>query len=214
MIVLLDHLTAVIVGSVLGLVLFTTMLRVQTLNHEANTAYAMRRLSTDMATWIEDDVLSVGKNLPMSKLPFESPLDSAGLTKEFTFYRDSVETVGSVTKTTRVATQYRLQYAGTRGSGPDAYNIYRVNRYVKMDTLAGSTWEFDGSAPPYLRHFKIEMLGPDALPIANPAAALALNPNAVRNTGIRFTLATPFEQKGLAMQSVHFASTLMIPYRQ
>ncbi len=211
MIALLDHLTATIVGGVLGVVLFTTMMRVQTLNHEANTAYSMRRLSSDMATWMEDDVLSIGQDMALTALPFDAPVDSAGLTQTFTFYRDSLDVSSGVLVTRRITTQYRLKYAGTRGSGADAYNIYRVDRYVKMGSGA---WTFDGSAPPYLRHFKIEMLDKDAKPIADPVATFAANPNLIRNTGIRFTLATPHVQKGLALQSVHFASTLMIPYRQ
>lgn len=211
MIVMLDHLTAAIVASVLGIVLFTTTLRVQTLNHEANTTYAMRRLSSDMATWMEDDVLSIGSEMAINELPFANPVDSAGFTQTFTFYRDSVVVVSGVSTVRRISTQYRLEYAGTRGSGVEAYNIYRVDRYVKVDAGA---WDFDGSAPPYLRHFRIELLDRDANPIADPAAAFALDPNAIRNTGIRFTLATPHELKGLTLQSVHFASTLMIPYRQ
>lgn len=211
MILLLDHLLAIVVGSVLGIVIFTTAMRVQSLNHEANTTYAMRRLSSDMATWMEDDVLSIGRNMPLNQIPYANPVDSAGLTKTFTFYRDSVSVVGGVSTVNRINTQYRLRYAGTRGSGAEAYNIYRVDRYVQVD---GGAWNFDGSAPPYLKHFKIEMLDRDAKPIADPVAAFGIDPNTVRNTGIRFTLATPHEQRGLALQSVHFASTLMIPYRQ
>ncbi len=211
MVVLLDHLTAIIVGSVLGIVLFTTTVRVQTLSSEANTAYSMRRLSTDMATWMEDEILTIGRDMPVGVVPFTNTVDSAGMTQRFTFYRDSVEVVSGVTTARRIATEYRLRFAATRGTGAAAYNIYRVDRFVQVD---GGAWQFDGSAPPYLKHFKIEMLNRDAVPIADPVAAFNADPAAIRNTGIRFTLATPHELKGLALKSVHFASTLMIPYRQ
>ena len=211
MIVLLDHLTATIVGSVLFIVLLTTTIRVQTLNIEASSAYTMRRLSSDMATWMEDDLLSMGRDMPLNALSFTNPVDSGGLTQEFVFYRDSVQAIVDSSIVRRIGTKYVLEYSGTRGEGAGAYNIYRVDRYVQVN---GGAWTFDGSAPPYLKHFKIEMLDRDAKAIADPAATYALNPNAVRNASIRFTLATPHPQRGLALESVHFASTLMIPYRQ
>lgn len=215
MIFLLDNLTAVIIAGVLGMVLFTTHVRVQSLNIEVQTQYAMRHLSADMATWMEDDILEIGRNMPAADVPFDNPVDSAGFTKTFTFFRDSVEVDPATSATTvrRIATQYRLEKAGTRtATDGTTFPIYRVDRYVREG--ATGSWAFDGSAPPLLTHFKIEMLDLNAAPIANPVAAFTADPRAIRNTGIRFSMATPHEQVGVALQSVHFASTLMIPYKK
>ncbi len=215
MIFLLDNLTAVIIAGVLGMVLFTTHVRVQSLNIEVQTQYAMRRLSADMATWMEDDILEIGRNMPAADVPFENPVDSAGFTKTFTFFRDSVtvDAATGVSATLRIATQYRLEKTGTRtATDGTAFPIYRVDRYVREG--AAGTWKFDGSAPPLLTHFTISMLNTNAEAISSPADTFAVDPNAIRNTGIRFSMATPHEQVGVALQSVHFASTLMIPYKK
>ena len=209
---LYDNLVAAILGSAILLILLSINLRMLEMGREEVANYAAKRYGTDLAEWMEEDLLTLGRNRRSngSEL-FESPVDSAGMTKSFTFYRNDYISETS-TDSVEVAIRYRLKYEGKGQVGDEEINLYRVVRDSSAEGGGAGTFVYTGSAVPLVSYFKVDMLDRFVRPISDPAS----NPDDVRNTRVRFSIVTPFqsEETRMTLRKVHYGSTLLVDHDQ
>lgn len=209
MVLILDNLGAIIVGSAVFLMLLVTQLRATEMSVEQSTAYMMKNQASSLATWVEEDILQIGENIDKEvEAPYENPTQVDGLTTEFIFYRDSVNTDVSPPDTIRISTRYTLEQVGTRTMESDTVTVYKINRHIKWGT---SSWTAQGQSAPLISVFRVDMLDADANVVANPVAALAADPLAVRNTRVRFAMVAPYDLERTTLQQVYYGSTLIVP---
>lgn len=201
-----DNLNALIVGSMLFLMLLTVQRRVAEINLEQAVNYMVKRQSGDLVTWLEDDLLKLGRGVDWSnEVPFANPIDSAGVTVGFMFFHDSTDAQGNPL---RVYVRYRLRVVGSRMIRDELIPVYRLRREecVGNDCPEGQ-WQASGQSPGLLSYFKIDLLDQDAQPIPDPEN----NATQVRNTRVRFTMATPFEvARSQVLRQIYYGSTLLI----
>lgn len=203
---ILDHLNALIIGATAALMLAGLMLRMGEVNVEQVANYHVKTQSADLATWLEDDLLRLGDNME-GQIGFTDPVDSAGITREFVFYWDSVNTAASPIDTIRMSVKYALNPTGYRVMDGDSIAVYRLQRHVREDAGA---WVASGGSSNLLSSFRIEMLNRDAQKITSPVTVATASPDSVRNTRVRFSMATPFDTQSSTIRQVFYGSTLMI----
>ena len=210
MILLLDNMSAIVVGGAIALVLISMQLRTTEMGIEQTSGYMMKNQATDLATWMEEDILDLGDNIDKTKeVPFENPtVDQYGNTSQFIFYRDTVDVTGSAPDTIRIGTRYTLTPVDTRVMENDTLIVHRIDRYANTN---GSHWKKTGSSVPYISVFRVDMLDKDAKPMTDPVASMTADPLAVRNTRIKFAMVTPFETERTTVRQVYYGSTLLIP---
>ena len=202
MFLVFDNLTAAIVGSVVFLIVLSVNVRMAEMNVDEISNYVAKRYGTDLAEWMEEDLLRLGEGLENEEdITFEDPVESADkmMTKSFTFYRDSVGTGGPL------AIRYELKFAAKGEVQGEPVNLFRVQRYERVH---GESWKYTGGAVPLISYFKIDMLDQNAYPVSKPKK----NRHKVRNTRVRFTIVTPFQTSRTAIRKVHYGSTILIDH--
>ncbi len=203
-----DNLNALIVGSMLFLMLLTVQQRVAEINLEQSVNYMVKRQAGDLATWMEKDLLRLGEGVDWSnETPFENPVDSAGVTVRFVFFRDSIDASG---QPIRIYIRYRLHAEGHRLVRSDSIPVYRLRREECIGSgcsVSSGPWQSSGGSLTLLSYFKIDLLDLDAVPISDPQN----NADRVRNTRVRFTMVAPFEvARSQVLRQVYYGSTLLI----
>lgn len=210
MILILDHANAILVGSFIFLMILSLQSRVQAINVEQTANYVLKSQASDLANWMEEDILSLGANMnPEKDVPFTNPVDSAGQTTSFTFSRDSLDLTVDPPDTVRIATRYELVRTGTKEVNKEEIDVYRIQRSQRIGSGA---WAVEGGSAALLGSFRIDMLDADAQPVANPVAAAQADPKAIRNTRVRFSMVTPFETTRTTVRQAYYGSTLLIAY--
>jgi hypothetical protein len=198
---LYDHLSAGIVGAAVLLIFVGMQVRMTEINIEQTASYMVKKQAIDLATWMEEDLLRMGQYVDREvEVFFKNPNDSSGMTKMFEFHY--VDEDGD-----KIEVRYQLLQVGTRAVGDTTLTIFRLRRRTKRP-LGG--WQNDGESAGLLTSYRIQMLNRDGHPIANPANMAAANPDTVRNTRVRFALATPFETSRTTLRQVYYGSTLLI----
>lgn len=117
---ILDHLSSIIIASVVILMLSVTQIRSSHAGVEQTATHSVKAKTLVFGHWIERDILEIGKNMGRNRYRFNPPtVDADGNTTEFRFYSDSVCVVTcafpgatAVTvpagDTARLHTRYRL----------------------------------------------------------------------------------------------------------
>lgn len=213
MVFIYDNLTAMIIAMAVFLLLVTIQFRTTQANIAQTSRNIVKEQAQGFATWLEDDLEKVGENIdPGQTAPyevaFENPVDSSGITTDFTFYRDSIQNPAT---TLRVTTRYEVDKVGTRVVDQDTMDVYQMVREQKVE---GESWKEDGKSTASLGYFDIDMLNRDAQPIANPKAAAQANPDTVRSTRVRFSVVAPFQSEKTSLRVVHFGSVLLLRNEQ
>src|SRR5690625_7801492 len=80
MIAIFDNLNAILIGSTVILVIMAMQMRMTEMSVEQTANYMMKRQAMDLATWMEDDLLLMGQNLPSGTAAYTNPQDSSGIT--------------------------------------------------------------------------------------------------------------------------------------
>src|SRR5690625_2756407 len=101
MIAIFDNLNAILIGSTVILVIMPMQMRLTEMSVEQTANYMLKRQAMDLATWMEDDLLSMGQSLPSGRAAYTNPHDASGITLCFEFYRDSVAVVVGTLDTIR-----------------------------------------------------------------------------------------------------------------
>src|SRR5690625_528170 len=203
MIAIFDNLNAILIGSTDILVLVAMQMRMAEMSVEQTANYRMKRQAMDLTTWMEDDLLLMGQNLPSGTTAYANPKDSSGITLGFEFYRDSVAVVGGTLDTMRITTRYELFKTGVHQTEKDTVDSFRLERWGQMGS---GPWVREGGSSALLSHLKLESLDRDALPVSDPVA----HPSQVRNTKVSFHMVTPFETRRATLRRVYYGSTLMV----
>ena len=201
---LFDNLNALLIGGTVMMLLLTVYPRVQDMRLEQTATYVVKQQANDFATWAEEDLLKMGANMDLGEVLFENPVDSAGLTTRFTFYRDSVIATGVEV---RLGVRYDLHHTGTRILGADTLDAFQVRRHERMGS---GSWMPAGNGPARLSAFRIELLNRDMQPIVNPASATAVVPDTVHTTRLRFAMLSPFDAERSTLRQLYYGSTLMV----
>ncbi len=190
MISIFDHLSSILIGTAVILILMVAQHRSSHASVEQVATHSVKAKTLVFGHWVERDILDLGKNLGRNRFRFKPPTtDSLGNTSTFHFYSDSTCTVGcsfpsgvniAVGDTARLHTRYRLvptkranlrDTTGQRVSRQlmklerDVSETY-VNDGVAPDPLAGS-WRRDRWTIGTLSSFNIEMLERDGRPAEN-----------------------------------------------
>ncbi len=212
MIFILDNLNAIIIFG--GIVLMLLVLRLQTteIGIEQTSNYMMKKQAMDLATWLEDDLLSVGKNMDGDSVRFGNPTDQnyTGLglvTREFTFYRHEVDTAAAAVEPVRIRTRYLLDESGTRNVDGIEVPVFRLRREIKRGDAAAT---IDGQSSAAISYFSIRLQNRDGMRVANGT----LYPDSVSATRVRFSLFTdPFgnDSNRRAIRRTYYGSTLLLP---
>ena len=210
---LYDNLVAAILGSAVLLILISINLRMLEMGREEVANYAAKRYGTDLAEWMEEDLLTLGRNIRREggqQDLFKNPVDSAGMTKSFTFFRNDY--VDGSSDSVAVAIRYSLRYEGKGEVSGEEVNFYRVVRDSSGLGGAPGTFVYTGSAVPLVSYFKLDLLDRFVQPISDPVN----HQKKVRNTRVRFSLVTPFQAKDtrLTLRKVHYGSTLLVNHDQ
>ena len=208
MFIIFDNLVAAVVGSAILLIVLATNTRMMEMGIDEVSNYAAKRYASDLAEWMEDDLLRLGENMEESSTtPFTNPVNIndgvTDLTESFVFYRDSTNTTVTPNVTHRIETTYSIVSAGTGKVGDKTVNLYRIKRYEKID---GGPKVYTGGAVPLVSYFKVDMLDANANVISNPAASA----EDVSSTRVRFSIVTPFQTDRTAVRKVHYGSTLLV----
>ena len=164
--VLLDHLSAIIIGAAVLIILAATQIHAQRANIEQTSSYATKTKALSFGEWLEDDILSLGENFGSNRFRFLPPVsDTLGNTIRFIFFSDSVNT--STSDTLRMTTRYLLEDVGEVERGGETVSIFQVHRHTGESPVTNgtapppSTWTADGRSLSRLTHFKISMLDRD-----------------------------------------------------
>jgi len=164
--VLLDHLSAIIIGAAVLFILPATQIHAQRANIEQTSSYATKTKALSFGEWIEDDILSLGENFGRNRFRFLPPVsDTLGNTTRFTFFSDSVNV--STGDTLRMITRYQLENVGLVERGDITTPVFQLNRDLAETPVTNgtapppSTWTSDGRSLSTLSSFKISMLDRD-----------------------------------------------------
>ena len=164
--VLLDHLSAIIIGAAVLLILAATQIHAQRANIEQTSSYATKTKALSFGEWLEDDILSLGENFGLNRFRFEPPVsDSLGNTVFFAFYSDSINVATG--DTLRMTTRYLLENVGEVERGGESVPVFQVHRHTAESPVTNgtapppSTWTADGRSLSRLTRFRISMLDRD-----------------------------------------------------
>ncbi|MEL6612197.1 MAG: hypothetical protein AAFQ53_08895 [Bacteroidota bacterium] len=167
---ILDHLSTVIIGSMVALSLTASQVRMTQGRVEQVSAYVVKTKALSLADWLERDVVTLGKNLGQDNYRFEYPSYNAeGQTSEWVFWSDSTLTS---TATTRYYTRYELTQVDSLELEPDAFGqqryqpLYEARRYTAAMPVVGGTvsfpsardWVGDGLTVRTLSSFTVQLL--------------------------------------------------------
>lgn len=163
MTVLLDHLSAIIIGAAVLLILAATQIFAQRSGIEQAASYATKTKALSFGEWLEDDILTLGENFGRNRFRFETPeVDSLGNTTLFQFYSDSLNVITS--DTVRMMTRYQLQYVDSILRDTISTPVYQLRRQIATSPVtngtasAPSSWRTDGFSLATLSSFRIVML--------------------------------------------------------
>ena len=132
---ILDHLSTVIIGSMVALSLTASQVRMTQGRVEQVSAYVVKTKALSLADWLERDVVTLGKTLGQDNYRFEYP----------SYTDDSTLTS---TATTRYYTRYELTQVDSLELEPDAFGqqryqpLYEARRYTAAMPVVGGTVSF------------------------------------------------------------------------
>ncbi|MCH7638074.1 MAG: hypothetical protein IH855_01210 [Bacteroidetes bacterium] len=139
--VLLDHLSAIIIGAAVLLILAATQMHAQRANIEQTASYATKTKALSFGEWIENDILSLGENFGRNRFRFETPVsDTLGNTIYFAFFSDSINV--STGDTLRLMTRYQLENVGVVERGEITTPVFQLHRELAESPVT------NGTAPP------------------------------------------------------------------
>ncbi|NBB87091.1 MAG: hypothetical protein GVY12_12865 [Bacteroidetes bacterium] len=210
MIFLYDNLTATVIGAMVLLIVLASTQRLNEVMVERTATYTVKSQAQQMATWLEDDLLFMGRNMSRDELAITAlDTNAVGITTDFTFVYDSLQVVVDDIDTLQVQVRYELAEVGTRtlGKGTSSERVLPVYAMQRYRTVGAEPEQRDGQSNDLLSYLRIDLLDRDTKPIEDP---FAVDPRDVRNTRLRFAMVTPYESDRTFLREVYYGSTLMI----
>ena len=147
MIVIYDHLVAVLVGGVILLLLFNVQQRVNQSSVERTMTYMAKSNMLALTSYLERDLMTAGFNTP----PVESGIlahdTTNGITDTLAFWG-----VGASGARTRIA--YGISFVDSAMINDEVKPLYQLRRYERQ----GNTFVQVGGSGPNLTQFDIRLL--------------------------------------------------------
>lgn len=189
--VLLDNLTATIVAMSVLAMLVAMQYRAQEASVERTIAYSAKKQTIEFGKWIQDDIANVGAGVSFGTVSVqELTTNSSGNTNLFRFRRKM-----NASDTDPVDVTYQLVESDTINVDGSVVYLYELRRRVD-GTL-------EGTSPPTVTRFRIEML--------NENGSLTAAPSEARQVRIRFSTAMPFsEDRHSFLREAHWGTTVPI----
>jgi len=196
-----DNLTASVIGMSIFLILASIQVEAMQVNTARTARNVMKGHAQELATWMEEDLAEMGKNMSAGQAAFEAPQDSTQWhTIQFTFKQDSLQGGSRV----RVKTRYELEQTGTRDVDGTTTPLYEVRRSQKIGSGA---WQSRGRSTPNLEYFEVNLLGENGTPVPSPVA----NTSEVESIRVRYSVVAPF-QNALTFPR-RARRSIVMPYR-
>lgn len=168
MFAIFDHLTALLVASIVVLMLITVKHRAAEASLEQTSMYVAKKHLLDFAEWVEDDLIQVGAHFGKTDTRFTVPTQKDGNTVQFEFYRDSVNYAVSPPDTVHIETRYELVEADSVVLADSTVQLYQLRRTVRKDDGKGWTsWSSDGFSPPRLSYFEVSLFDGNGQAVAS-----------------------------------------------
>lgn len=196
-----DNLIATVISMTVLLILASIQTEATQINTVRTSRNAVKGQAQHLATWMEEDLADMGKNMKLGAAAFESPVDSTQWhTTRFIFKRDSLLAGGG---TVRVKTRYDLEKTGTCTVDGNTETRFEVQRSRKVGS---DPWASSGQSTANLEYFEVNMLGKDGGPVTNPKA----NRDEVESIRVRFSVIAPFQNEETLLHRVHRSTA--VPY--
>ncbi len=147
MIVIYDHLVAVLVGGVILLLLFNVHQRVNQSSVERTMMYMAKTNTLALASYLERDLMTAGFNTP----PIESGILAHGTTNGIT---DTLAFWGVGASGARTRIAYGVSFVDSAAINGEVKPLYQLRRYERQ----GGTFVQVGGSGPNLTQFDIQLL--------------------------------------------------------
>lgn len=161
-----DHLSSILIASVLILGLQVTQMRSRHAGIEQVASHSVKAKTLVFGQWVEHDILNIGENFGTNLYRFEKPTvdPETGNTTEWMFYSDSTQANGSQV---RILKRYRLVETSTAAFRDTTFQLYQVERDTLVVNLVGgvpaaydeSDWAKSTWSISTLSFFNIDLLG-------------------------------------------------------
>lgn len=180
MISIFDHLSSILIGTAVILILMAAQFKGQHSGIEQVATHGVKAKTLVFGNWIERDILDLGKNMGLNRYRFKQPVtDSLGNTGRFHFFSDSTCSLGcsfpgginiAVGDTARLHTRFKLvptkRVELRAPGGAVERQLMRLDREVAATRVtngvapdpAESAWQRDRWSISTLSFFKIQML--------------------------------------------------------
>lgn len=196
-----DNLIATVISMTVLLILASIQTEATQVNTARTSRNAVKAQAHQLATWMEEDLADMGKNMQVGEAAFENPQDSTQWhTVRFTFKHDSLLAGGG---TVRVKTRYDLEKTGTRTVDGNTETLYEVQRSRKVGS---DPWKSKGQSTANLEYFEVNLLDKDGSPVTNPKA----NRDEVESIRVRFSVIAPFQNDETLLRRVRRST--VVPY--
>ncbi|CAN5631499.1 hypothetical protein BH23BAC4_BH23BAC4_10300 [soil metagenome] len=198
---MLDHLSAALVGGVILLLLLSMTTHQSEVAMERTALYAAKAHLLSFTQWLEEDIDVVGLNIGERHHRFAAPEDQDGVTRRFTFYRDSITVMRD---TVRVVTRYDVEPTAetflVRGEELPLLTLRRSVAYLTPGQSASTAlWQTAGAGPSTLTAFSVDMLRRDGAAVGSPAETDLIR--------VRFAVAAALTQENAFLREFHWTTT-------
>lgn len=196
---LYDNLTATVIGMTIFLILASLQMRTTKSSVTQSARKAALAETESAATWIEEDLKAMGKNLDDSTEAFTNPSRSGdeysptGSTLEDLSFRYR-ESLGDTITTV----DYEVVSSDTMTVDGETRTLYGLER--QKNGIG------DGGASATLGYFDVQFVGKDAGEIANPQS----NEGQIRGVHVHFSVIAPYRNNETVLHEVH--RKVAVPY--
>jgi hypothetical protein len=204
-----DNLVSVLIASTVIAVVALLQIRSTQNGVEQVSTHAAKTKAMNFGEWLEDDIVSLGKNLGRDAGRLSKPDTLAdGNTGYWEFSSDSLVTADS---TVRHKTRYRLVNTGQRLIDDSVtVNLYQARRETVEtpvnngieDPVTEAQWQEDGMSVATLSFFEISLLLADGEETDDPGKADFIR--------VRFAMVPEFDLENNYLQEYYWTTTLKV----
>ncbi|CBH24386.1 Conserved hypothetical protein, secreted [Salinibacter ruber M8] len=192
-----DNLVASLISTTAVLIFISIQAQATQINIAKNSRNASKNQAQKLATWLEEDLDDIGKNMTNDFAALEPPQDSTEWhTTKFTFKHYS-QAMGDT-----VRIQYELKEKGTRTVGDTTVKLYQMERLRKVGNPS-NPWKPEGRSTGNLGYFEVNMLGENGGQVTIPGD--------VESIRVRFSVIAPFQGENTFPRRVYRSTT--VPFR-
>ena len=206
-----DHILAFLIASVVIMIVVANQMRTMESGMEDTSTYIAKNNSLDLAEMIEDDLNMTLHRYDTGRSPFTWPItqDADGRTTSFSFYRDSLNTLG---QTVRLFSRYRLQFSdslqtnvtdstGTTVVTQPLFEVIREECSTISPTVP-CVPVFAGNSAPWVSDFRVAPLRIDKSPAVSLAESHYLQ--------ISFIMNPPYRTERQIVDKLHWSTLLQV----